>query len=98
MDKKVYDITNDDLGAIVFSLEKIQAAAISAHNYLDNSMDGAFEVDADKETTHFVENQVLCILSIIEDLTNTTHNQLGMVIDKLCKICREMKLQNEHTD
>ncbi len=56
MDKKVYDITNDDLGAIVFSLEKIQAAAISAHNYLDNSMDSTFEVDAGKETTHFVEN------------------------------------------
>lgn len=90
MDKKVYDITNNDLGAVVFSLEKIQASAISAYSYLDNS--------ADEETTRFVENQVLCMLSVIEDLANTADNQLKVVTDKLCKICREMKLQNEHTD
>lgn len=82
MSKKVYAVANDDLENVSFSLEKIRAAAQSAHSYLDHM------ICKPSEDT----NAVLCMFRVIEDLTNTTNDQLSAAIDKLCTICREAEV------
>lgn len=79
MCEKLYDIANNDLEAVFFSLEKIRATSQSAHSYLDNLI-----CEPSAQT-----NTVLCMFRVIEDLANSADNQLTIAADKLFAIYKE---------
>lgn len=78
---KIWDIANDDFAFISLFLEKIKATAISTYSYVDHLIDEPNER----------KNNVLCMLEVIEDLTNMADKSLSESIDKLCAIYRETK-------
>ena len=77
MDKKIYSIADDDLGEICYFLEKIKSAAQSTYSHLDNTVCANEQI-----------NTVLCMLRIIEDLTNKTTDKVLATTNKLCVISK----------